>query len=222
MAAPSAGDPRPASTLAIGLALMAVYLIWGSTYLGIRFALEGGWPPLLAVSGGRMLWPVRCCTRCCAGAACADAQAVAVAGGDGPADDAARQRHGGIGRRGRVVRSCGHRDRVDAAVDGSVRRHVRPSSESRRMARHRHRFHRRALAQRRQQSVVDAARPDPAVDRTDRLGVRLGVVARPRSAVAIHGRRHADALRRGDADRARSGGGRHLPRPRRRRRAQRR
>ncbi len=55
MAAPSAGDPRPASTLAIGLALMAVYLIWGSTYLGIRFALEGGWPPLLAVSGGRML-----------------------------------------------------------------------------------------------------------------------------------------------------------------------
>lgn len=55
MAAPSAGDPRPASTLAIGLALMAVYLIWGSTYLGIRFALEGGWPPLLAVSGARML-----------------------------------------------------------------------------------------------------------------------------------------------------------------------
>jgi len=34
---------------------MAVYLIWGSTYLGIRFALEAGWPPLLAVSGGRML-----------------------------------------------------------------------------------------------------------------------------------------------------------------------
>lgn len=55
MAAPSAGDPRPASTLAIALALTAVYLIWGSTYLGIRFALEGGWPPLLAVSGGRML-----------------------------------------------------------------------------------------------------------------------------------------------------------------------
>jgi drug/metabolite transporter (DMT)-like permease len=55
MAAPSAGDPRPASTLAVALALTAVYLIWGSTYLGIRFALEGGWPPLLAVSGGRML-----------------------------------------------------------------------------------------------------------------------------------------------------------------------
>jgi drug/metabolite transporter (DMT)-like permease len=55
MAAPSAGDPRPASAFAIALALTAVYLIWGSTYLGIRFALEGGWPPLLAVSGGRML-----------------------------------------------------------------------------------------------------------------------------------------------------------------------
>jgi drug/metabolite transporter (DMT)-like permease len=56
MAAPSAGDPRPASAFAIAIALTAVYLIWGSTYLGIRFALEGGWPPLLAVSGGRMLF----------------------------------------------------------------------------------------------------------------------------------------------------------------------
>lgn len=55
MAAPSAAAPRPASAFAIGLALAAVYLIWGSTYLGIRFALEGGWPALLAVSGGRML-----------------------------------------------------------------------------------------------------------------------------------------------------------------------
>lgn len=55
MASPSAVAPRAASTLAIALALAAVYVIWGSTYLGIRFALEGGWPPLLAVSGGRML-----------------------------------------------------------------------------------------------------------------------------------------------------------------------
>lgn len=37
----------PASALAIALALSAVYLVWGSTYLAIRFALEGGWPPLL-------------------------------------------------------------------------------------------------------------------------------------------------------------------------------
>ena len=31
----------------VALALAAVYLIWGSTYLGIRFALEGGFPPFL-------------------------------------------------------------------------------------------------------------------------------------------------------------------------------
>ena len=59
MASPSAASPRSApstpSTLAVVLALGAVYLIWGSTYLGIRFALEGGWPALLGVSGGRML-----------------------------------------------------------------------------------------------------------------------------------------------------------------------
>ena len=55
MASPSAAAPRPVSAFAIALALASVYLVWGSTYLGIRFALEGGWPPLLAVSGGRML-----------------------------------------------------------------------------------------------------------------------------------------------------------------------
>jgi len=55
MAASVAVAPRPASALAIGVALAAVYLIWGSTYLGIRFALEGGWPAMLGVSGGRML-----------------------------------------------------------------------------------------------------------------------------------------------------------------------
>ena len=31
----------------IALALAAVYVIWGSTYLAIRFALEGGFPPFL-------------------------------------------------------------------------------------------------------------------------------------------------------------------------------
>ncbi len=40
--------------LAVAVALAAVYLIWGSTYLGIRFALEGGYPPLL-MAGGRFL-----------------------------------------------------------------------------------------------------------------------------------------------------------------------
>lgn len=45
---------RPASLLAIGLALAAVYLVWGSTYLAIRFALEGGYPPLL-MAGSRFI-----------------------------------------------------------------------------------------------------------------------------------------------------------------------
>lgn len=39
---------------AVVLAIAAVYVIWGSTYLGIRFALEGGYPPLL-MAGGRFL-----------------------------------------------------------------------------------------------------------------------------------------------------------------------
>lgn len=36
--------PRAGAVL---LALLAVYLIWGSTYLAIRFTIEGGYPPLL-------------------------------------------------------------------------------------------------------------------------------------------------------------------------------
>jgi len=43
-----------ARSFAVAAALLAVYLIWGSTYLGIRFALEGGWPPLL-MAGVRFL-----------------------------------------------------------------------------------------------------------------------------------------------------------------------
>jgi drug/metabolite transporter (DMT)-like permease len=39
--------PAAPGKAAVALALAALYLIWGSTYLGIRFALEGGWPPLL-------------------------------------------------------------------------------------------------------------------------------------------------------------------------------
>ena len=50
-------SPRP---LTVALALAAVYLIWGSTYLGIRFALEGGFTPFLLggirflIAGGLM------------------------------------------------------------------------------------------------------------------------------------------------------------------------
>ena len=38
----------------VALALAALYLVWGSTYLGIRFALEGGFPPFL-LGGMRFL-----------------------------------------------------------------------------------------------------------------------------------------------------------------------
>jgi drug/metabolite transporter (DMT)-like permease len=50
---------RSASPLAIALALAAVYVLWGSTYLAIRFALEG-YPPFtlaairMAIAGSLM------------------------------------------------------------------------------------------------------------------------------------------------------------------------
>ena len=54
MTAP-ARAPARAAGLAVVFALAIVYVVWGSTYLGIRFALEGGWPPLVAVSGARFI-----------------------------------------------------------------------------------------------------------------------------------------------------------------------
>ncbi len=48
MEAPATTAIDPSSPRwAVPLALAAVYLIWGSTYLAIRFALEGGFPPFL-------------------------------------------------------------------------------------------------------------------------------------------------------------------------------
>lgn len=52
---PASVGPASASAFAIVLAMAAVYLIWGSTYLAIRFALKGGWPPLL-MGGLRFLF----------------------------------------------------------------------------------------------------------------------------------------------------------------------
>lgn len=43
----AAPDTATAPRWAVPAALTAVYLIWGSTYLAIRFALEGGFPPFL-------------------------------------------------------------------------------------------------------------------------------------------------------------------------------
>lgn len=53
-ATPGAGSlPSKRNWLSIGLALLAVYIIWGSTYLGIREALKG-FPPFLG-AGVRFL-----------------------------------------------------------------------------------------------------------------------------------------------------------------------
>lgn len=49
-AAPSEAA-RPGLVL---LCLLALYIVWGSTYLGIRVALEGGWPPFL-MAGSRFV-----------------------------------------------------------------------------------------------------------------------------------------------------------------------
>lgn len=62
--ASSAAPPLP-RPLAIALALAALYLIWGSTYLAIRFALEGGFPPFILggirflIAGGLMFAVLR-------------------------------------------------------------------------------------------------------------------------------------------------------------------
>lgn len=47
--------PAHAAGLAVVVALAIVYVVWGSTYLAIRLALEGGWPPLMGVSGSRFV-----------------------------------------------------------------------------------------------------------------------------------------------------------------------
>lgn len=55
MSSPSTTTPAPArGGLAVLIALGLVYVVWGSTYLAIRFALEGGFPPLL-MAGGRFV-----------------------------------------------------------------------------------------------------------------------------------------------------------------------
>jgi len=64
MNAIASAAPRTASALAIALALAAVYVLWGSTYLAIRFALES-YPPFLlgairmAIAGALMFAVLR-------------------------------------------------------------------------------------------------------------------------------------------------------------------
>jgi len=56
--------PNP-RRLSIGLAIVAVYIIWGSTYLGLRWALEGGFTPFLMggirflIAGAMLYWWAR-------------------------------------------------------------------------------------------------------------------------------------------------------------------
>ena len=79
----------------VALALLLVYVVWGSTYLGIAKALHGGALPLTMVSGSRFI---------IAGGlmfledAEPDPAAVAQPGGDGSDHAGAGQRHGGAGR----------------------------------------------------------------------------------------------------------------------------
>ena len=62
MSAPAAppSDHRAPGPLAIALALASVYVLWGSTYLGIRFALESYPPFLLGAArmflAGAIMW----------------------------------------------------------------------------------------------------------------------------------------------------------------------
>ncbi|MCL7714591.1 drug/metabolite exporter YedA [Stenotrophomonas mori] len=47
--------PAPARGGRVVLALLLVYVVWGSTYLGIHLALEGGMPPLSVIAGVRFV-----------------------------------------------------------------------------------------------------------------------------------------------------------------------
>ncbi len=54
MPAPVSAPAAPRGGLVV-VALLLVYVVWGSTYLGIRFALESGLPPLSVISGLRFV-----------------------------------------------------------------------------------------------------------------------------------------------------------------------
>jgi drug/metabolite transporter (DMT)-like permease len=54
MSAPIPVQAAPRGGL-VAVALLLVYVVWGSTYLGIRLALEGGMPPLSVISGTRFV-----------------------------------------------------------------------------------------------------------------------------------------------------------------------
>lgn len=54
MSSPETTSAAPRSGLVV-LALFLVYVVWGSTYLGIHLALESGLPPLSVIAGTRFV-----------------------------------------------------------------------------------------------------------------------------------------------------------------------
>jgi drug/metabolite transporter (DMT)-like permease len=54
MSVPVSSTPTPRAAFVVA-ALSLVYVVWGSTYLGIRLALESGLPPLSVISGLRFV-----------------------------------------------------------------------------------------------------------------------------------------------------------------------
>ncbi len=54
MSAPVPAQAAPKGGLVV-IALLLVYVVWGSTYLGIRLALQSGLPPLSVISGTRFV-----------------------------------------------------------------------------------------------------------------------------------------------------------------------
>ena len=55
MSSPVSTPAAPPRGGLVVLALLLVYVVWGSTYLGIHLALESGLPPLTVISGTRFV-----------------------------------------------------------------------------------------------------------------------------------------------------------------------
>ena len=148
----------PARSLVL-LALFAVWVIWGSTYLAIKLAL-GSLPPFLMggarsmIAGTLLLGGLRL-----GGVAGPDRAAVAQRGRDRDPDGDARERRGGVGAGDDPVEPGGARRRDDAALGGARERRPRGLAAARRVDRARDRLRRRRPAERRRRAARDAASP---------------------------------------------------------------
>src|SRR6476469_8680961 len=156
---------------AVAMALATVYVLWGSTYLAIRFALPG-YPPFLLgairmfLAGAIMYIVLR-------RRAATEREAVAHAGGAVDLHGAAVERAGESRRDAGQFGHCCDRGRLDATVRRRVRDAARAASVDGRMGRAGAGFFRRDLAQRGQCAVGFDARP--GVPRHRAVGVGLGI-----------------------------------------------